>query len=81
MQNNNIIPKCEFWNIKQASSWLGLSVDHVYKMTRAGKLPHIKIGGRLCFEESRLRTYINECRVEPTNFTNNSIRKEWQNKF
>lgn len=78
MTQNEQMPKCPYWNVKQAASFLGISSDHLYKLVRAGKVPHSRpFSGTIYFEESELRAFIEDGRIEPTAITNESIRENW----
>lgn len=52
---------------QQAGELLGLSVDGVYRLCRAGKLTHYRLGmrgGSLKVKASDVAAYVESCRVE-----------------
>lgn len=82
MSYNKNLPHSPYWNVNQAASFLGISADHLYKLVRAKKVPFSKPPtGSLYFEESILRAFIEEYRVEPNIISKKSMRKQWQENF
>lgn len=51
-------------DIKEASKMLRLSSHSLYKMTSGKKIPFIKLGGKVLFDEKDLVDYVNSHRVE-----------------
>ena len=56
-------------NAKEASQYLSLSMDTVYRMASLKKLPYLKIGGRVLFDVKALDQWIEKHMVR---------EKEWK---
>jgi excisionase family DNA binding protein len=56
-------------NAKEASQYLSLSMDTVYRMASLKKLPYLKIGGRVLFDVKALDQWIERHMVR---------EKEWK---
>jgi len=50
----------EVMNIRQASQYLGVSPDMLYKYAHAGKVPAFKLGSRWRFMKSKLDRWMEE---------------------
>ena len=46
------------WTIDDTASYLGIPKMAVYKMTSAGTIPHLKIGGRLRFRRADIDAWL-----------------------
>ncbi len=47
-------------NAQEAAEMLGVSARTVFQLTKAGKLPHKKIGARVVYSIEALRRFVNE---------------------
>lgn len=45
--------------VKEAAAFLRLAPDTVYRATKAGKLPHARIGRSIRFSQEALEEYLN----------------------
>jgi len=54
----------EVMNIRQASQYLGVSPDTLYKYVNEQKIPAFKLGNRWRFKKSRLDQWMEEQSVE-----------------
>jgi excisionase family DNA binding protein len=54
----------EVMNIKQASQYLGVSADAVYKYVNEEKIPAFKLGNRWKFKKSLLDRWMDEKSME-----------------
>lgn len=52
-------------NLDEAAEFLKCSKSFLYKSTCAKKIPYIKLGSRVLFEEPRLVEWLSARRVEP----------------
>ncbi len=50
----------EVMNIRQASEYLGISADTLYKYASEGQIPAFKLGNRWRFKKSRLDQWMDE---------------------
>ncbi len=55
--------------IEEAAELTKLSVKTLYTYAEKEKIPHIKLGRRVLFEENKLEEWVSSQRVEPTNET------------
>ena len=46
------------WSIGDAAAYLGIPKMSVYKMTSAGTIPHLKLGGRLRFRKADIDRWL-----------------------
>jgi excisionase family DNA binding protein len=51
--------------IQQLAEKINLRPATIYKMTSSKRIPHIKIGNRVFFEEARIEAWIESKNVEP----------------
>lgn len=51
-------------NATEAARLLGLSERTLYKLTKAGKVPHKRLGGRVLYPLDALRRFVNEIDVK-----------------
>lgn len=51
----------ELLNIKQASAFFKVAVSTLYQWKHYGKIPFVKIRGRLCFDKQTLINFFSEC--------------------
>ncbi len=51
-------------NAAEAAEMLGVSARTVFQLTKAGKLPHKRLGGRVVYPIETLRRFINETDAE-----------------
>jgi excisionase family DNA binding protein len=49
--------------VKEASSWLGISVFTLYSWALSHRIPHYKIGKRVMFSKNDLKRWLDEHRV------------------
>lgn len=49
--------------VKEAAAFLRLTPDTVYRATKAGKLPHARIGRSIRFSQEALEDYLNKSTV------------------
>ena len=47
-------------DVKEAARIFGVSTDTIYKLTKTGVLPHVKIAGLLRFEEIALQRWLRD---------------------
>ena len=47
-------------NAQEAAVMLGVSARTVFQLTKAGKLPHKRIGNRIVYPIEALRRFVNE---------------------
>jgi excisionase family DNA binding protein len=52
-------------NVKEASEYLGLEVDTVYKKSRLREVPSVKVGRALRFDLEALNRFIDQHTIEP----------------
>src|SRR6266704_402209 len=57
---NNMADSREVMNIRQASPYLGVSPDTLYKYVNEQKIPAFKLGNRWRFKKSRLDQWMEE---------------------
>jgi excisionase family DNA binding protein len=57
----------EVMNIRQASQYLGVSADTLYKYVNEQKIPAFKLGNRWRFKKSRLDQWMEEKSSEVAN--------------
>ena len=50
----------EVMNLRQASEYLGVSADALYKYLAEGKLPAFKLGNRWKFKKTRLDAWMED---------------------
>jgi excisionase family DNA binding protein len=55
----------EVMNIRQASQYLGVSPDTLYKYVNEQKIPAFKLGNRWRFKKSKLDQWMEEKSMEP----------------
>lgn len=51
--NNRIL------TVKEAAAILRVSQSKLYQMVKDGKVPHVSLGGRIIFPETRLMEWVN----------------------
>ena len=51
-------------DIKRASELLNLSKYTLYRLTSLKKIPHVKIGGKIAFQEKKLEAFIESHCIE-----------------
>jgi excisionase family DNA binding protein len=56
----NMVDSREVMNIRQASQYLGVSPDTLYKYVNEQKIPAFKLGNRWRFKKSRLDQWMEE---------------------
>ena len=56
----------EILNADQASEYLGLKKELIYKLTHTKKIPFYKPTGHILFRKSELDEWVNESRVQPS---------------
>lgn len=49
--------------IDEAHDFTRLAKQTLYQLSSRGKIPHIKIGSRLLFDEAELDAWIEACRI------------------
>ena len=54
-------------NIRQASQYLGVSPDTLYKYVNEQKIPAFKLGNRWRFKKSKLDQWMEEQSADPEN--------------
>lgn len=57
-----------FLTIKEASEYLNLSIDFLYKMTAQKAIPHTRFGRKILFDLRKLEGFISENSVEVVNW-------------
>ena len=63
------------WGVEEAARFLGFSASWVYHRAEAGLLPHIKLGGRLRFEQATLADFVRRSRLSSTTVLERLKRK------
>ena len=58
-ENENKIERLTV-NVAEAAEMLGVSARTVFQMTKAGKLPHKRLGSRIVYSIEALRRFVNE---------------------
>ena len=61
VRNNLIDKQFRLLGIKTAAKYLGVSINTLYQWRSQGKIPYVKIHGRLLFDFSDLNNLIKEC--------------------
>jgi excisionase family DNA binding protein len=61
---NNMADSREVMNIRQASQYLGVSPDTLYKYVNEQKIPAFKLGNRWRFKKSKLDQWMEEKSME-----------------
>ncbi len=56
-----------FLDVKQCSNYLNISTHFLYKLVEKKELEHIRLGGKILFDEKRLEAWIDEHTVEARN--------------
>lgn len=46
--------------VKEVATYLGVSVDFIYKLCREGKIPKIKIGSRILFKIESIERWLSD---------------------
>src|SRR5882724_3924149 len=59
-RENNMADSREVMNIRQASQYLGVSPDTLYKYVNEQKIPAFKLGNRWRFKKSKLDQWMEE---------------------
>lgn len=52
-----------FYNVKEASAFLGFKPSYVYKLVMWRKLPFYKVGRSVRFKHEDLVNFLSECRI------------------
>ena len=52
-------------SVKEAAALLGISTITVYRGVEAGRIPHVRLKGRVLFDTQRLDQFAKENAVEP----------------
>lgn len=52
--------------VKDAADLLRLSEKTLYNWASERKIPFLKVGGKLLFDEEALERFLENCRVEPS---------------
>jgi excisionase family DNA binding protein len=63
-RENNMADSREVMNIRQASQYLGVSPDTLYKYVNEQKIPAFKLGNRWRFKKSKLDQWMEEKSME-----------------
>jgi excisionase family DNA binding protein len=63
----------EVMNIRQASQYLGVSADTLYKYVNEQKIPAFKLGNRWRFKKSKIDQWMEEKSVETEALDKNKI--------
>jgi excisionase family DNA binding protein len=63
-KGNNMADSREVMNIRQASQYLGVSPDTLYKYVNEQKIPAFKLGNRWRFKKSKLDQWMEEKSME-----------------
>jgi len=63
-RENNMADSREVMNIRQASEYLGVSPDTLYKYVNEQKIPAFKLGNRWRFKKSKLDAWMEEKSME-----------------
>lgn len=50
--------------VKECATYVGVSVDMIYKMTREKAIPHIRVGSRILFRREDIDRWFDEQMVE-----------------
>jgi excisionase family DNA binding protein len=53
------------WGIEEVSRYLGIPQSSVYKMTAAGTVPHVKLGGLVRFRQADIDRWLDLLVVSP----------------
>jgi excisionase family DNA binding protein len=64
MDSNGFIGRRRLLNVEEASQYLGLEVDTIYKKARLRELPSVKVGRALRFDVMALSRFIDEHTIE-----------------
>jgi excisionase family DNA binding protein len=75
-KENGMTDSREVMNIRQASQYLGVSPDTLYKYVNEQKIPAFKLGNRWRFKKSKLDQWMEEksMETEPTTAAKKKIR-------
>ncbi len=63
-EGNNMADSREVMNIRQASQYLGVSPDTLYKYVNEQEIPAFKLGNRWRFKKSKLDQWMEEKSME-----------------
>lgn len=55
----------ELLTIKELAGYIKLSVPTVYRLTSTRKIPHIKVGGKLVFEQEKIDSWLDSRAIMP----------------
>jgi excisionase family DNA binding protein len=47
----------DLWSVERTARFLGMSTHWIYKATERGELPYLRIGSRLRFDPTTLKTW------------------------
>ena len=76
LRSNLLVPEIrEVMDIRQASDYLGISPDTLYKYASEGFVPAFKLGNRWRFKRSRLDEWIDRQSDTTTTKVNPDIKK------
>jgi len=53
--------KKRLFDVKDVAAMLGFTEDWVYRKTRQGDFPHVRIGGRIRFRLEDIEQFITRC--------------------
>ena len=62
--------------VKEASQYLSLSTETVYRMASLKKLPYIKVGGRLLFDVKALDRWIDKHMIKEKEWKKEELKAE-----
>lgn len=51
----------KLYTVEEAAELLRVSEDKIYRLRRAGEIPHHKIGGTVLFSEEDIQDYLDSC--------------------
>jgi excisionase family DNA binding protein len=73
-EGNEMAESREVMNIRQASQYLGVSPDTLYKYVNEQKIPAFKLGNRWRFKKSKLDQWMEEQSMEPESSPKKKIK-------
>lgn len=62
-ENEEMITDIQLLNIKEASAFLNVEISTLYSWKYQGKIPFVKLYGKLCFDKQSLIDFINSRKV------------------
>lgn len=51
----------KLYTVEEAAELLRISPDKLYRLRKAGEIPHRKIGGAILFADEDIQTYLAAC--------------------